>query len=247
MSYEVAMNLGRVGCTGIVYDGINLSDVFEIRDLKMTVLPKIEAVLMDIAQMSGSYFVARKIRTREIKMTLALDAQSRCPVDIFQAWREHSNTIAKSKPAPLQLGEDAYVMAMLTDDTEIENEAYKGVVELTFTCFDPFFYGDEHIENLNAGDNVFPVYGRYATWPIIEVTGVTGSVEIREGSRVLKVDDLTESDTVIVDMERHCCMIDDVYKPADPEVSDFWPLQTGMVTVNLSAGSAVLRYQERSL
>ena len=131
------LNYSRTGASGLVYDGQNLSDIFQIVDVSIPLLPTIEAVTHDLAQRPGSYFASRKIGTREIKVKLRLDAETRNPMGIFHAWREYSSIFNRSEPKRLYLNEDRFCNALLVGDTNIADEAYYGVVELTFMCFDP--------------------------------------------------------------------------------------------------------------
>lgn len=240
-------NRGRVGCTGVRFNDFDLSDVFEIRSVETSLLPTIEAVTMDVATMTGEYFVRRKIKTRIIHITLALDAQSRCPLDIFHAFRAYGCELATDEPKPLYLKSEAYVMAMVTGESPITVEAYKGVATLDFTCFDPYFYGETHEETLKSGANELYIHSPYPVWPIFEITGVNGTFTLTERGKMVRTGGLTSVSKLTIDMEHHCCFVGGSYKAADPSVSDFWAIPKGITNVNLSAGTGVMRYQERSL
>jgi len=247
--YSVLPNLDAAGCTGIVYDGVNLSDIFEVHDIQIPMLPPIEAVTQEMAERPGAYFHSRKVKTREIVLKLGLNAGSRCPVDIFHAWREHSGLLAKSEPRKLQLKEDMYLMAMLVGETGIENLGYRGVAELRFACFDPFFYGDEHSVALSSGSNAVRIEGGCATFPTFQVTGVTGDFTLTNagtGEKV-KVTGLASSTTLVIDMGGYRCTVNGSYKAADITVTDFWPLEPGAASLTLSGGSGTMTYRERYL
>lgn len=245
----VRLNNGRVGCTKLVYDGFVLSDVFEVRDVNAPLLPPIEAQMLEIADKPGAFFASRKIRTRDVIITLALDAQSRCPVDINEAWSEFVPKLLKNTPRKLQIGSRGYLWAMLTGETNIEREAYKGVIEMTFTCFDPFYYGEEHEFNLKSGDNSIFVRGNAGAYPKIELSGISGTCTIKNNNtgEQLRVAALTSTTTLRAYMEEHYCTVNGSYREADPTVSDFWPLEPGDNVINISAGTGKLTYQERSL
>lgn len=246
---SIWMNMGRIGCTKVVYDGFVLSDVFEVRDVAAPWLPPIEASTLEISDHPGAWYVTRNIRTRDIILTLALDAQSRCSMDIRHAWREFSPKLAKNKPCKLELGDDGYVWAMLTGETPITNEAYKGVIDVTFTCFDPYYYGEVHTVDLTAGSNNIYIHGGCSAYPQFEVTGVSGTCTIMNGrtAEQLRVTGLTSTTTLYAYMEDCYCAVNGAYREADPQVSDFWPLEPGDNVINLSAGHGTLTYQERYL
>ena len=151
-------NYGQFGCTGIIYDGVDVSDAFTVVDVSVPVLPSIEAVTQELAQRPGQYFASRKVGTREVKLKLALDAESRCPVDIFKAWRDVSGVFNKPDPRRLYMGEGKFINALFVGESEIEDQGCKGVCELTFVCFAPFFYGERHDVAL-SGSTAFKVRG----------------------------------------------------------------------------------------
>lgn len=243
------LNRGRVGCTKVVFDGFVLSDVFEVRDVRAPLLPPIEANVLEISEKPGAYFTSRKIRTRDIVIPLALDAESRCPVDINEAWAKFVPKFLKNEPKKLQIGTRGYIWAMLTGETNIENEAYKGVIEMTFTCFDPFYYGKEHTVDLKSGNNQIFVYGGCPAYPKFELSGISGTCTIKnnDSGDLLRVTGLTSTTTLRAYMEEHYCTVNGSYREADPTISDFWPIDPGDCTINLSAGSGKLTYQERYL
>lgn len=245
----VWLNRGRVGCTKVAYDGFVLSDVFEVRDINAPLLPPIEAQMIEIAEKPGAYFVSRKIRTRDVIITLALDAQSRCPVDINEEWAKFVPKFLKNTPRKLEIGSRGYLWAMLTGETNIELEAYKGVIEMTFTCFDPFYYGEQHEVALKTGNNNVFVYGNASAYPTFELSGINGTCTIKNNSTAdqLRVAGLTSTTTLRAYMEEHYCTVNGSYREADLTVSDFWPLEPGDNVINLSAGTGKLTYQERSL
>lgn len=247
--YNVDMNLDGVGCPGIVYDGVNLSDIFEIHDIHVPLLPPIEAVTQEMAERPGAYFQSRKVKTREITMKLGLNARSRCPLDIYHAWREHSGLLAKTEPKKLQLKEDRYIWAMLTGETGIENLGYRGVAELTFSCFDPFFYGEQRSVALSSGNNTGQVHGGVAAWPVFTVSGASGTFTLENadtGDKV-RVAGLTASTVLRIDMANYRCTVNGNYKAADITVTDFWPLEPGEAHLRLSGGSGTMAYEERYL
>lgn len=242
------LNYSRTGATGLMFDGQNLTDTFQIVDVSIPALPKIEAITHDLAQHAGSYFASRKVGTREIKVKLRLDAETRDPMGIFHAWREVSGMFNRSEPRKLQLNEETYCNALLVGDTPITNEAYYGVVELAFLCFDPFFYGKEHeIALSNNATATFDVQGDYPAYPTLELTANTTAVTV---TNVATGDFVTIPDTrsgarIAIDMERQLSTIGGEYAPVDL-LSDYFPIE-GTAQVRLSGASGTLRYEERYL
>lgn len=242
------MNYSRAGCTGLVFDGVNVSDYFQIVDVSIPLLPSFEAMTHELAQRPGSYFDSCKIGTREIKVKLRLDAETRDPMGIFRAWRELSSIFNKSEPCKLQLGEERYCYAMMTGETEIENEAYYGVVEFTFTCFDPYFYGTEHeIAVSDGATSSFAVQGGVEAYPVLELTATGASVRIANavtGDYVL-VPDTASGASVAIDMETQTATIGGEYAPVYL-LSDFFAIE-GDASIKVTGANGTLRYTERFL
>ncbi len=242
------LNLSSIGCSSITYDGINLADIFEIRDVSMSALPTIEANTQDIASKPGSFFVSRKISTRSITLTLGLDAQSRCPVDIFFSFLEHNNSLAKAEPKELWF-KHRFCYAMLVGDTPIENKGSKGVITCNFICYDPFFYGEEHRVPLTTGENLIPIEGTQSVFPIIELTGCESDfllTNLKTAEKV-HVQNLKSDTKLTIDMANTRCLANGNYHPSDIQVTDFFPLEAGDNRLNISSGHGTLVYRERYL
>lgn len=242
------MNYSRVGCTGIVFDGVNLSDAFQVVDVSIPLLPTFSAVTHELAQRPGSYFASRKVGTREIAVKLRLDAEDRNPLQIFKAWRELSAIFNKPDPRKLQLDEERYCHAMMVGESEVENEAYYGVVEFTFICFDPYFYGREHEIALGDGGTAsFDVQGSVEVYPKLELTATADSVLVTNAvtGDYVRVPDTASGSKVAIDMERQTATIGGEYAPVHL-ASDFFPVE-GAAKVKVDGASGTLAYEERYL
>lgn len=239
-------NYGQFGCTGIKYDGVDVSDVFAVVDVSVSVLPSIEAVTQELAQRPGQYFASRKVGAREVKLKLALDAESRCPVDIFKAWRDVSGVFNKPDPRRLYLSEDKYINALFVGESEIEDQGYKGVCELSFVCFDPFFYGTRHDVAL-SGTTAFKVMGGVGAFPVIEATGAAGALTVTNETtgEFVTVPNVSASTKVVIDMAAQRATANGEYAPVDL-LSDFFMID-GEASIRISGGSAKLSYEERYL
>lgn len=240
------MNYSRVGCSGLIYDGVNISDAFQIVDVSIPLLPTFEAVTHDLAQRPGSYFAARKVGTREIKIKLRLDAESRDPMEIFKQWREVSAIFNKPDPRKLYLDEERYCYAMMVGESEIVDEAYYGVVEFTFMCFDPYFYGKPHeIALTNGGTATFNVQGAVEAYPVLELTATTTYVLVTNvvTGDYVRVPNTVSGSKVVIDMERQTATIGGSYAPVYLE-SDFFSIE-GAAKVKLNGATGTLRYEER--
>lgn len=223
------LNYSRTGASGLIYDGHNLSDVFQIVDVSIPLLPTIEALTHNLAQRPGSYFTSRKIGTREIKVKLRLDAETRNPMGIFQAWREVSSIFNCDEPKRLYLNEDKFCNALLVGETQLEGEAYYGAVELSFLCFDPYFYGVEHALEISSGNvkDVNPL-GNCDSFPTITATAKSTVCTVRNETtgEYVELRSMTSGTAFEIDMERQIATVGGAYKPVTL-LSDFFSIKQG--------------------
>lgn len=240
------MNYSEQGCTGLVYDGVDLSDVFTVADIEIPLLPTFEGVTQDVPQRAGLYFAYRKIGTRAVKMKLMLNAESRCPVDVFEAWNDVSAILSKPDPRRLYLNGEKYVNAVLIGDTPIEEEGYYGTVELTFMCYDPYVYGSQH-EVALSGTTEFNVAGG-ATYPVLQVTTTSTSVRIdnMETGDYVRVPSIASGRALTIDMEAQRVTNASGEYIAIDLLSDFFPIE-GSARIKLTGCTGKLTYRERYL
>ena len=244
------LNYSRTGASGLIYNGHNLTDIFQVVDVSIPLLPTIEAATHELAQRPGSYFASRNIKTREIKVKLRLDAETRDPMGIFHAWRDVSGIFNQKEPKRLYLNEDKYCNALLIGESQLTDEAYYGVVELTFMCFDPYFYGEEHeIALSNNAVTTFEVKcGENVTaFPKLELTATTTSVTVTNvaTAEFVAIPNTLNGSAVKIDMERQIATIGNAYAPVNL-LSDFFDIE-GKAQIRLAGATGTLRYEERYL
>lgn len=239
------MNLANVGHNFVIYDGINLADHFIVRSIEMPLLPEIDASTLRIDGKAGEWFSKRQIGTRDVVIGLGVLNDTKDRKEILDTWWQLSELISKDKECKLELGTGRYVNAILVGDTDIKTNGKWSTVEVTFRCFDPYVYGDTHTETLKAGNNTIYVKGKCQTYPVISLTGAstTTLTDTLTGDKV-RVESLTSSQTLVINMAEYRCTVNGNYKAADISVTDFWPLRPGENTLNVSSGSGSLTYQE---
>lgn len=244
------INLSKIGENGIAYDGVTLSDYFIIRGVDMPMLPTIETTSLNIDGKPGAWFTSRQIGTRDIILRLAILADSKNRVDIMDEWLRFSHLITKGEEKQLDLGNGYYVNAVMTGTSNITRNMRWSTVDVTFRCFDPFIYGDTHVEQLSAGDNDVYIQGDYPAFPVYTINGAEESFTLKNNDtgKVVTVHGLASDTKLTIDMAKYRCTVRDrYYQPADPSVSDFWPLEPGANSINLSSGYGELVYTERYL
>lgn len=243
------MNLGKIGQRSLVYDGVALSDYFVVRYVRFPIMPPIDVNTIEIDGMPGAFFSSRKISTRSISIGLGFLGESEFHTDIFDEWLKVSGLIAKDKVARLDIGNNLYVYAMFTGESNISTNHNWSTVELNFECFDPFVYGEEHTVTLKSGNNVIDIKGSKPAMPVLELTASSTTVTIRNtttGEQV-RMTGVSSGSKIVVDMENYKATMNGNFKAVDPTVSDFWPVGPGEVTINLSGATGTMTYKERYL
>lgn len=241
-------NFSKRGCKGIIYDGVSISDIFQIVDIKIPLLPSFSAVTHEMIQRPGAYFVARNIETREIVIKLRLDAESRDPTDIFKDWRKVADVFNKPTPRKLYLNDDKYCNAIFVGESSIVNEAYYGDVEFVFTCFDPYFYSNENtVEITSVGSLEIPVGGNVDTYPIFDLkasaTAVTIANEVT--GEYVKIPNTQSGAVLHADMGQQRVTIGGEYAPVDL-LSDFFSIQD-QAQIKVTGATGTITYRERYL
>lgn len=239
-------NYSRIGCSGIVYDGEDLTQYFELVDFSTSLLPTISATTQELAQRPGAYFASRKVGTRTINLKFKANVETRDPMAAYRELRELNGLFLKGEPKQLQLDEDMYCFALVTGDTKISQEAYTGVFPVTFTCFDPFFYGREHSIEV-SGTKTFDVQGALPAYPVLTLTASSTTVKVTNQvtGEFVSVPDLTSGTEVVVDMGKQLATANGYFAPVDL-LSDFFSIE-GNAQVKVEGCSGTLTYRERYL
>lgn len=242
------MNLSNIGHNFLVYDGVNLADHFVVKSVSMPLLPTIEASSIKIDGKPGAWFSKRKIGTRDVKVGLGILNDTRDRKDIMETWFMLSDILAKDKVCKLEIGNGRYLNAILVGDSSTTDKGRWSTVTVTFRCFDPYIYGEEHEIPLKTGNNLMHILGKCETYPTIEIAGAsTTTVTNNATGDKIRVENIASTRTLVIDMANCKCTVGGNYKSADLTVSDFWPLEPGNVTLNVSSGTGTLKYREMFL
>lgn len=243
------MNLGQLGDIGLVYDGIPLSDFFVVRGVDMPILPTITTNSLEIDGKPGAWFTSRSIGTRDITVRLGILSDNKERVEAMEQWINASDKLAKNEEHKLELGNGFYVNAIMTGNSDWKRNMRWGTTEVVFRCYDPFIYGQTWTEELKPGDNTIPIHGKYPVYPTYDLIGINGTFEMydSDNKKTIRVENLVDDAPLTIDMSQYRCTVRGYYKAADPTVSDFWPLNTGVAHLNLNQGHGTFTYTERYL
>lgn len=238
-------NYNNRGCPHVRYDGVDLSEVFAVADVDIPALPPIEVLTMDLAQRAGSYYMGRRIGPRTLSVRLRVEADNRCPLDVYKAWREGAGLVCKGSPKPLQLDEELSIDAILTGESAIEREGRWGTVEATFLALDPYFHGRRHAVELDRNGSSFAVVGEEVA-PVVEARATASTVTVtnRVTGEFVRVPTIVGKELTI-DMDAQMARTSQGFAPCDL-ASDFFTV-SGSACVAIEGATGHLVYRERFL
>lgn len=239
----------QIGDWDIALDGKKLANSFVVRGVDMTALPDITLNEIAVEGKPGSWFSGRQIGTREITVRLGILNETRKRIDALESWMHTAWMLTSDGEKKLDLGNGHYVYAVMSGRTPIERDGFWSKTAVTFTCFDPYIYGNTYEIPLVSGANKINVMGACPTPGLFEITTHSNNFELKDtgtGKRV-KLDNSGTSIPLVIDMKLRKCTQSGSYKAADPTITDFWDLQPGINNITLQTGSGKLTYKEMYL
>lgn len=232
---------------GIIFDGVDLSDSFDINEIRIDPMPETESITIKMPGKRGLRFCGNNIGSRNIYMNMSIKSHRRDSLSIAKAWRRISKHLIKDEPKSLKLDETGEIFALPMSIGELERLGSRGVGEVTFTAYDPYFYGREMVVPLNTGQNKFRVMSDYRTIPTIEIVGATPPFTVSNvltGEQVRIPEFVASEFPIVVDMAKEKCTRNTGYLAVDMNVTDFFDLPPGEANISISSGNGILKYRE---
>jgi len=238
-----------------VFDGVDYSSLIDVASIDMPALPTAAADLRTATGRDGALLAGNPLEPLEIKVKARLAIDSIDPREIQRAWALVAAGMRTEGPRQLNLTNDVYRMAVLTDAVPLEYNSYSAIAELTFVCPDPVAYGDERTVTVPSGGSVtFEVGGTYPAKPTIAADAVRDGtsevwgVRLDDGDYIHVATGSSSAREVEVDSDRRTCTIE-----GDPSMittdSDWLVLDPGMHTLAMDkgTGAATVTFVERWL
>lgn len=132
------------------FNDIDLPDFVLVNKLTNSLLPEVTQKTIKVPGRWGLYDFGNEVGVREIEMEYTIVASD--SVDLRAKAREFANWLYYDEAKPLIIMEepDKTYYAKVTGNTEVEEILRLGQGTVTFTCYDPFAYGDEKTVDLVA-------------------------------------------------------------------------------------------------
>lgn len=165
----------------MIYDGYDFRPILRVEKIDRPIMASVDADYDRYSGMDGGVLGSVRLEPLKIKVTVcAIRPPGGRGTEWFEGVRrELSRRLFRREPRKLVLHDapDLYNMAVLSDDTDVDDLVTAGRCELTFLCPDPVAYGKEERREAPAGAELtVEVGGTYRTAPVIEVQ-TDGSAE----------------------------------------------------------------------
>ena len=242
-----------MGC--FVFDGVDLSQTFEVLDISAPAIAPVTADLRQALGMDGAAYAGSTLGPMEIAVKVRVATQTIDQRDIQQALADAVAPLRTDGPKALSLAQGRSRMAILANDTALEFESYSAICELKFLCPDPVAYGEQVTKTVPSGGSLtFEVGGTYPTRPTITASAVRNASALVWGLKLDNSDFIHvatgsgSARSVAIDCEKRTLKI--AGAAALPTLdSDWLELSPGTHTLSMDygTGAATVKYHERWL
>lgn len=146
------------------YNGILLSDICDVEDIRIPVLPSRTISTINIGSRDGEIYNGKKYDALEIEVDILIDCDTK--EDCQNRLRELRKTFDVDEPKPFYINEDRFILAISKDKIDkdpVAFHSYEATIKLF--CPDPFFYSnviknkvsfDKSIQVINKGNRPTP-------------------------------------------------------------------------------------------
>ncbi|WP_130806522.1 distal tail protein Dit [Senegalia massiliensis] len=146
------------------FNNINFCDYLIVNDIRRSILPPQNTILRKVPKSIGQTFIRKELGVGVIEVDITLIANNR--VNLRKNIRQLASMLYTETLEKLIFDDevDKYYMAILSEDTELEEICSIGEGTLTFICPDPISYGDTKSHTITDSVKLF-LSGTYKTKP----------------------------------------------------------------------------------
>lgn len=159
------------------YNGIDFGGLVKVQDVRRPILAPQRLTTVSIEGRAGSFYFQKVSDAYEIEIDLTVVADS--PTGLRTAVRDIADKLDADEPKPLIILDepDKYINAVISGDSEFDTIYRIGQGKVKFYAPDPFWYAvnDDIFTYTNQTVNQFNRKGNANSYPIIEITGTSGS------------------------------------------------------------------------
>lgn len=231
----------------MIFNGVNLSEYFKIRDIRKSLLPRITNVLKEIPGKAGSRYLKDKLQPLIISIDIEIKDKSK-----LEDKMNYIKTFLYTKDLKRLRILDKYYFAKLDGSTDLEKILYYRNTTLNFLCPDPIAYGETKTIDITNSPTILNEGTHETTGTItVEITEDVSNLNVtlqNTGEFIYLEHDFVVGDLILIDLEEEIAykngysIMQDCYLE-----SDFFKIPTGELTITVSNGNATLEFIERWL
>lgn len=188
------------------FNGINFSTLVKVQEVKRPLLAPQAITTSSSTGVAGTKFIRKTPQAFNISVTFTIEQSS--PSNLRSYIRDIADKLDTDKPAPLVFHDeyDKYIMAILADESELEQLIKYGVCTVNFYCHDPYWYAlEDDIIEFTGEEHTFTRKGNAQSNPVFEITGTCeegGKITIEAGEQSMTFSGtLAQGETLIIDSE----------------------------------------------
>jgi predicted phage tail component-like protein len=227
---------------GFTFNGVTSDSIgLKVKNYKKSILPPISVISYDLPNKAGKYFMKNKLDQRSIEIEVYFSGASES--DYETKVRNLASWLYTTSPKQLILSEepDKYYMAILSEETELEQIYIHGIATLRFECLTPFAYSTtQDTVNWATGTSSITINngGTAETYPTISFTAWDTSALFTNTTvgKKIELQGLTTGQTVVINCDTGVVTVNGTannsYLTLD---SEFFPLNVGNNTITLTS------------
>lgn len=233
----------------VYFNGKDLSELLYIKDIYESIMAPLTVDKLKLNNGIGSHFIRQTLEERTIEITAEFIA------DTLEERREKIDELARilytEKTVELVLDGERKYQAVFEGDSNISNQRWDGSLSLKFIAPNPIAYGNRVFIPIQSGKSYYNA-GTYQTRGVITITATASTVIARlingQSYEYVKVTGVNVGESVEIDMGNEVVKVNGTVSMKKMDaLGDFFPLKPGNFKIEISGGSAVLRFAERWL
>lgn len=153
----------------VKYNGFNLSEVCDIEEIRLPILPSNKISTLDIASRDGEIYNGKKYESYVIEIDILIDCDTK--EELNEKLKDIRDIFDVDEPKPFYINKERFILAILQDKIEKDPVcfySYESTIKLF--CPEPYFYSDE-ITAIDAegSELTCDVTGNRSVSPIIQI------------------------------------------------------------------------------
>jgi predicted phage tail component-like protein len=240
--------------TKVTFNGVNLTDLYHVSNLRNSLLPK-QVSSVNVPGMDGALLTGSRLTTRTITLTLTVKGAG--IEERQRAARMLAQALDVTEPAPLSLSIDGGLHYLAMPTSAGDGARYTNALrfEVRFECLDPTLHGTPERWSLTSGGSARVIVGgTHPTTPLVEVTGARNGANgvwklTLDGGDYLvaTIPSGVTSAPIVADCEGRALRVNGSLQLLQPE-ADWLVLEPGEHTLTMEGtGTGAVTFEERWL